>query len=152
MSRKGFTLVELLAVIAILAILVIIALPNILDLFKSAKKNAFYNEVQSVYDSAKKQYLLGQFGNNNGSRTFTNIGGEDQLSIQNGTGDFKYCITVDSNGYVTSINVTNGEYKYEDNDTSNKANISNVSNIDSGYKFSCNGIKITPIKFVTYTT
>ena len=31
-NRKGFTLVELLAVIAILALLVIIALPNILKM------------------------------------------------------------------------------------------------------------------------
>ena len=33
MKHKGFTLVELLAVIAILAILVIIALPNVLKMF-----------------------------------------------------------------------------------------------------------------------
>ncbi|MCI7083376.1 MAG: prepilin-type N-terminal cleavage/methylation domain-containing protein, partial [Tenericutes bacterium] len=33
MNKKGFTLVELLAVIAILAILVIIALPNVLSMF-----------------------------------------------------------------------------------------------------------------------
>ena len=33
MKRKGFTLVELLAVIAILALLVIIALPNVLKIF-----------------------------------------------------------------------------------------------------------------------
>ena len=33
MKNKGFTLVELLAVIAILALLVIIALPNVLKMF-----------------------------------------------------------------------------------------------------------------------
>ena len=32
--KKGFTLVELLAVIAILAILVIIALPNVINMYK----------------------------------------------------------------------------------------------------------------------
>ena len=41
MKKKGFTLVELLAVIAILAILVIIALPNVLELYRNARKNAF---------------------------------------------------------------------------------------------------------------
>ncbi len=35
MKKKGFTLVELLAVIAILAILVIIALPNVIRLKKT---------------------------------------------------------------------------------------------------------------------
>ena len=34
MNKKGFTLVELLAVISILAILVIIAVPNIMKLFE----------------------------------------------------------------------------------------------------------------------
>ena len=38
MKHKGFTLVELLAVIAILALLVIIALPNVLKMFNQAKK------------------------------------------------------------------------------------------------------------------
>ena len=37
MKNKGFTLVELLAVIAILAILVIIALPNVLKMFNQRK-------------------------------------------------------------------------------------------------------------------
>ena len=45
MKKKGFTLVELLAVIAILAILVIIALPNVLGMFQRAKKNTFTTEV-----------------------------------------------------------------------------------------------------------
>ncbi len=40
-NNKGFTLVELLAVIAILAILVIIAIPNVLKMFNDSKKNAF---------------------------------------------------------------------------------------------------------------
>ena len=43
MNKKGFTLVELLAVIAILALLVIIALPNVLSMFNNAKKDLFYN-------------------------------------------------------------------------------------------------------------
>ena len=41
MKYKGFTLVELLAVIAILALLVIIALPNVLKMFNQAKKDTF---------------------------------------------------------------------------------------------------------------
>ena len=48
MSKKGFTLVELLAVIAILAILVIIALPNILKMFNNAKKDIFLTEAKNI--------------------------------------------------------------------------------------------------------
>ena len=46
MNKKGFTLVELLAVIAILAILVIIALPNVLKMYNTSKKNIFLVEVK----------------------------------------------------------------------------------------------------------
>ncbi len=56
-SRKGFTLVELLAVIAILAILVIIALPNVINLFNNAKRNAFETQVRKVAQVSKQKLL-----------------------------------------------------------------------------------------------
>jgi len=52
-NKKGFTLVELLAVIAILAILVIIALPNVMGMFNQAKKNSFTTEVKEIYKVAQ---------------------------------------------------------------------------------------------------
>ena len=48
MNKKGFTLVELLAVIAILAILVIMALPAVLRMFNQARKDSFTNEVITI--------------------------------------------------------------------------------------------------------
>ena len=57
MKKKGFTLVELLAVIAILAILVIIALPNVIKLYNDAKKNAFLTEVKTLYNTASSKYI-----------------------------------------------------------------------------------------------
>ena len=57
MKKKGFTLVELLAVIAILAILVIIALPNVLSMFNSAKKSTFKTEVQSIFKQAQTDFI-----------------------------------------------------------------------------------------------
>ena len=56
MNKKGFTLVELLAVIAILAILVIIALPNVLKMFNDSKKNSFINEVREVFKIFKAKF------------------------------------------------------------------------------------------------
>ncbi len=55
--KKGFTLVELLAVIAILAILIIIALPNVLEMFNNAKKDSFITEARSVYKTAQQRYV-----------------------------------------------------------------------------------------------
>ena len=57
MKKKGFTLVELLAVIAILAILVIIAIPNVLNLYRNARNNVFLVDAQSVLITAKEKYL-----------------------------------------------------------------------------------------------
>ena len=57
MRKKGFTLVELLAVIAILAILVIIELPNVINLFNNAKRNAFETQVRKVAQVSKQKLL-----------------------------------------------------------------------------------------------
>ena len=112
MNKKGFTLVELLAVIAILAILVIIALPNVLELFQSAKKNAFFDEVNAVYTQAVNKYVLTQFGTSTGNQVFCSAADCEKLNVQNGTGDFRYCVIVDAHGKVTTINVTDGEYRF----------------------------------------
>ncbi len=112
MNRKGFTLVELLAVIAILAILVIIALPNVIELFQNASKNSFYREVQSVYEAAKTKYISSQFGGIGKDSLYTNLITGKELSIQNGTGDFKYIVEVAANGAVKTLSVSNGSYRY----------------------------------------
>lgn len=57
MRKRGFTLVELLAVIAILAILVIIALPNIINFYKKAKINTNSINTQNIIKTAKQFYF-----------------------------------------------------------------------------------------------
>ena len=57
MNKKGFTLVELLAVIAFLAILVIIALPNVLGMFNQAKMDTFTTETKEMVKITQQQYL-----------------------------------------------------------------------------------------------
>lgn len=58
-NKKGFTLVELLAVIAILAILVIIALPSVISMYNNAKKQVFLTEAQTVASTSEKKFLTG---------------------------------------------------------------------------------------------
>lgn len=55
--RKGFTLVELLAVIVILAIIMIIAIPSVLETMTTARKKAFVEYVTKVYTAGLNKYL-----------------------------------------------------------------------------------------------
>ena len=58
MKKKGFTLVEIMAVIAIIAILAIVAMPNIVKSFNNSKENTFLSEAQGIYKSSTSQYVL----------------------------------------------------------------------------------------------
>ena len=58
--RKGFTLVELLAVIVILAIIMIIAIPSVLDTMTTARKKSFVEYVTKVYMAAQSKYMAAQ--------------------------------------------------------------------------------------------
>lgn len=57
LDKKGFTLIELLAVIAILAILVVIAVPGVLTMYQSGKKNAFESQAKAIWKSLETQVI-----------------------------------------------------------------------------------------------
>jgi prepilin-type N-terminal cleavage/methylation domain-containing protein len=57
-KKKGFTLVELLAVIVILAIILAIAVPEISGIISSATKGAFQNDAKLIIDAIEYQRLL----------------------------------------------------------------------------------------------
>ena len=55
-NKKGFTLMELLAVIVILSVLILLAMPAVLRLMENAKKNAFITESQEILKIANTAY------------------------------------------------------------------------------------------------
>ena len=59
-NKKGFTLVELLAVIVILAIILVIAIPQILKVINSSRLAAFKSTSELLINQAEKQYLVDQ--------------------------------------------------------------------------------------------
>ena len=106
MKNKGFTLVELLAVIAILAILVIIALPNVLKMFNDAKKNSFLTEAKTVYSEVSKKYISESMKGNK----LTYISSKDDTKLEMTGRDLQYCVLLNTDGSVKSMKVSNGEW------------------------------------------
>ena len=62
-NKKGFTLVELLAVIALLALLMGIAVPNIISTINNSKRNDFLSDTKRMV--AKAEYLISSNGTEN---------------------------------------------------------------------------------------
>ena len=60
MKKRGFTLVELLAVIVILAIILVIAVPQIMNTIKDARKGSFESSAKLIASNAETYWLTKQ--------------------------------------------------------------------------------------------
>ncbi|HKM40622.1 MAG TPA: type II secretion system protein, partial [Patescibacteria group bacterium] len=60
MKNKGFTLVELLAVIVILGIIMLIATPLIINVISDARKGVFKNSAYGLVKTGENEYMLNQ--------------------------------------------------------------------------------------------
>jgi prepilin-type N-terminal cleavage/methylation domain-containing protein len=105
--KKGFTLVEMLAVIAVLGLLVLLVLPNVLKNYRDAKKISFINEAKEVYTAATDLYVTQRTKGNKVGLIET--GGKNELSLSNAE-DLSYTIRLDSNGKVTAFRLANAEF------------------------------------------
>ena len=110
---KGFTLVELLAVIVILAIIMIIAIPSVLNTMQTAKIKTMVEFAQKVYTTADRKYLEDTSFNGlpiveRGSYVYSI---QDDLDLPN-TGDYKgiFAIVKLGDDYEYTIILWNNEY------------------------------------------
>ena len=120
-KNKGFTLVELLAVLVLLAIIMIIAIPTVLNTMDTAKRKTFGEYVTKVYDVAQKKYLSD--GLSGADTSYVRYDITKDLDLNN-TGNYKGYVVIVNNGDSTDvyIGISDGEYhtatKYADNDAS----------------------------------
>ena len=105
MKKKGFTLVELLALIAILAILVIIALPNVLKMYNDSKKNAFMTDAQNLAKEVSSKYISESMKGNK----VTVISNKQNPLDMTGR-ELEYNFELDSQGKIKNMIVSNGTY------------------------------------------
>ena len=110
MKKKGFTLVELLAVIAILAILVIVAMPNVLGMFNQAKANTFVTEVQKYMDTAKTSFMTEAMQNGGKEIIFAYVKPNDGSGAVAPAGSKKLDMDGSEKTYVIWFD-RNGEFK-----------------------------------------
>ncbi len=128
MNKKGFTLVELLAVIVIMAVVVLIAIPNVMNSLNQAKKDNFGNEVNNLYSTAKTQFNLDKGRGKiryktvedrrygvycNGITAEEHAGCENTSPLASNNADgVKYKIMVDIDGRVAYMYITDGRFYY----------------------------------------
>ena len=104
-KKKGFTLVELLAVIVILAVILIIAMPKISDVIKNSKESSLETTAKLIASQAEKKYTENQVLDNSST-----IKCSDVVKINNT--DYESCnITFDSKGNAKVTIVGRGKFE-----------------------------------------
>ncbi|CDE99626.1 prepilin-type N-cleavage/methylation domain protein [Clostridium sp. CAG:628] len=106
MKKKGFTLVELIAVIALLSIVMLLIVPNVANYLNSSKKTLFYDNVVNMFKSATTTFMYQDDPTNT---TFSNNGVKLDVDVES---EYVYTIKVNNYGEVISIDVNNGVYSY----------------------------------------
>ena len=102
---KGFTLVELLAVIVILATILVIAMPKISDVIKNSKKSSLETTAKLIASQAEKKYTENQVLDNSST-----IKCSDVAKIS--SSDYESCnITFDSKGNAKVSIVGKGKFE-----------------------------------------
>ena len=95
-KNKGFTLVELLAVIVILAIIMIIAIPAVLDTMQTARRKTFKEYILKVSNATQDKYMKDELTNGTVNQCFVYDITKD-LGLPS-TGNYKGYTIVTTNG------------------------------------------------------
>jgi len=108
-NKKGFTLVEILAVIAILMILVTLSVPRIRTIYDKAKENAFLTEFKNLERQITNKEVIAKMN----KKKIVAISSEDETSLELSNKDFKYCIDLNKNGKFSRMQASDGKHYIE---------------------------------------
>lgn len=121
MKKKGFTLVELLAVVAILAILVILVMPNVLESFNHSKQETFITQVKSLLNLSTQTFISETVKGNKIEVLASSsdlYGGKNGAPISYEGKKLEYYILLDEKGNIVRYVFTDGTYSvYSTNGT-----------------------------------
>lgn len=133
-NKKGFTLVELLAVIVILAIIALIATPIILNVIDSARKNAAINSAYGYMEAIEKSVVLSGFSDGDAAS-------QKMATIENGT----YTISNDGKTITSSKEgVTPIKVNFKGDAPANDGTIT----YEDGKVSTCSGLKVNNIELI----
>ncbi len=132
-NKKGFTLVEILAVLGVVAVLMLLIYPKVVNMFGAAKKDAFKIEIESIKKEAEKKYmadgLTGATGRVYCDESLSSLGCTSLDLLKT---DKKYKIELNERGKVSHLTVSDGSLCYiKDVDTTKEFDI-NTSDIKNG--------------------
>lgn len=115
-NNKGFTLVELLAVIVVLAVIILIAMPAVMSAMDKARKNALVTEIAEIGKIAQTAYADDSMGTG-----ITSICYNLEYLVENGyldkkldgyTGEVYLSVDPQTGKVSSEITISNGIYKY----------------------------------------
>mgnify|MGYP004457779377 CR=1 FL=1 len=100
LNKKGFTLVELLAVIVVLALIMVLILPNVMDSMNSAKQQTFLLYANRMLDAAMNKRASDELAGGNVPTCY-------EISYLNNGNTNKY------KGFVQYVKDSSGKYVYK---------------------------------------
>lgn len=134
LKNKGFTLVELLAVIAILSLIVVFAMQPIINIFNESSKNAFKDSVYGILDAGESYYLSQQFNLSGMTEDKVFYFPDDTELKIDGSKPSSGTMIINKKGDI-SIAVTNGKYcitkSYEEKELTITEDIDNCYSSDN---------------------